>query len=447
MSVGVFKEHRMSVGMGAPDSGAEKAASLQAGIVQNPLDSGITLERAATEEPIREKFHSGQEIICPMTPQAEAALHDLSTRDDRASKTAQRLIALSDLTRTEHSPVKIVLDSILSLDRFKEFDRLNIPEVVHVRNNFDLLNTPADHPARRPSDTYYLAGDPSDGLVLRTQTTVMWPYYLSRPETREALEQNGKIGALAYGRVFRNDEVDRTHYPCFHQIDGLYIVSNEHGRIGKQDVIDVLIGIAQAVYGPDVETAVVEDSFPFTDPSIELNVKLDGKWLEILGAGCVHPQVLRNFNLDPEQYSGWAFGFGVDRLAMVKMNIPDIRVLWSTDSRITEQFVDLDSRYQPVSNFPSTFRDISFLIPKAMSLNRFYEIAREEGLVSGENAIESVAQTGTYENDQKFGVDRRSYTFRLTYRSHERTLTNEEVNETQTRIRECVKSELDAELR
>jgi phenylalanyl-tRNA synthetase alpha chain len=381
------------------------------------------------------------------SPAAQSALSSLDQRSDRTARTIKRLLALPDLTRHHNSPVKFVVDAICNLDHFATFDRIEIPEVVSVRENFDLLNTPADHPARSPSDTYYLHGDAAEGLLLRTQTTTMWPYYLAAPESRATLEHEGRVSALCYGRVFRNDEVDRTHYPCFHQIDGLHIIDKRHGRIQKQDLVDVLVGIAQAVYGAEVETHVTEDRFPFTDPSVELAVKLNGAWLEILGAGCVHPQVLRNFGLDPHEYSGWAFGFGLDRLAMVKMEIPDIRVLWSEDPRITSQFTDLNSRYQAVSNYPATFRDITFVVPKALSLNRFFEVVREEGLIGGEDAIEEVTLVDQYENDTKFGADKKSYSFRIVYRSHGRTLTNQEVNDTQEQIRSAVERELHASLR
>jgi len=383
----------------------------------------------------------------PLASGAQEALRALEARNDRTARTIKRLFALPDLTRTDNSPVKIVVDEILNLARFRTFDLIEIPEVVSVRENFDLLNTPSDHPARSASDTYYLSGDPRDGWLLRTQTTTMWPYYLASSDVRARLQEQGVISAVCHGRVFRNDEVDRTHYPCFHQIDGLHIVHKRHGVIQKQDLIDVLVGIARAVYGADVETQVSEDRFPFTDPSVELAVKLGGRWLEILGAGCVHPQVLRNFNLDPSECSGWAFGFGIDRLAMVKMEIPDIRVLWSEDPRIKAQFTNLDSRYEPVSNYPSTFRDITFVIPKSLSLNRFFEVVREEGIVSGEDAVEEVTLVDQYENDAKFGADNKSYSFRMVYRSNARTLTNTEVNETQERIRSAVERELGATLR
>ena len=165
--------------------------------------------------------------------------------------------------------------------------------------------------------------------------------------------------------------------------------------------------------------------------------------MEIVGAGLVHKQVLRNFRIDPEIYNGWAFGFGVDRLAMIKMNIPDIRVLWSNDERITGQFKDINSNFKEVSKYPETSRDISFIINKSVNLNNYYEIVRD----FAKNLIEEVKLLDEYEDDEKFGEDKKSYTFRIIYRSPERTLTAEEVNEIQEKIREKTKTDLSAILR
>jgi len=156
----------------------------------------------------------------------------------------------------------------------------------------------------------------------------------------------------------------------------------------------------------------------------------------------VHPQVLKNFGLDPEVYNGWAFGFG-DRLAMVRMEIPDIRILWSEDPRITSQFKDINSKYKEVSKYPETSRDISFIIDNNINLNNYFEIVRD----FAENLIEEVKLIDQFENDKKFGVGKKSYTFRITYRSHERTLTNEEVNKIQDQIIAKTKDELKAVIR
>jgi phenylalanyl-tRNA synthetase alpha chain len=164
--------------------------------------------------------------------------------------------------------------------------------------------------------------------------------------------------------------------------------------------------------------------------------------MEIVGAGLVHTQVLKNFGLDPEVYNGWAFGFG-ERLAMIKMGIPDIRILWSDDARITSQFKDINSTYKEVSKFPAVLRDISFVVVKSVSLNTYFETVRD---VAGD-LVEEFKLVDTYENATKFGADKVSYTFRIIYRSLTRTLTNEEVNVIHEKLRERTAGEFKAVLR
>jgi phenylalanyl-tRNA synthetase alpha chain len=165
--------------------------------------------------------------------------------------------------------------------------------------------------------------------------------------------------------------------------------------------------------------------------------------MEVTGAGLVHTQCLKNFGLDSEIYNGWAFSFGIERLAMIKMGIPDIRIFWSDDPRITGQFKDIDSKYKEVSKYPAISRDISFIINKDINLNHYYEIVRD----FAENLIEEVKLIDSYEDEKKFGPDKKSYTFRIVYRSPERTLNNEEANKIQEEIREKTKKDLNAVLR
>jgi phenylalanyl-tRNA synthetase alpha chain len=165
--------------------------------------------------------------------------------------------------------------------------------------------------------------------------------------------------------------------------------------------------------------------------------------MEVTGAGLVHTQCLKNFGIDPEIYNGWAFSFGVERLVMIKMGINDIRIFWSEDPRITSQFKDINSKFKEVSKYPETSRDISFIIDKSINLNNYYEIVRD----FAENLIEEVKLVDEFENEEKFGKDKKSYTFRIVYRSPERTLTAEEVNKIQEEIREKTKQDLNAILR
>ena len=327
----------------------------------------------------------------------------------------------------------------MALPRFATFDIVDFPRMVTTEENFDVLNTPKDHPSRRKTDTYYL----TDTDILRTQMTVMWPYYLRDKSVLERLEKNGELAALSTGIVFRKDEIDRKHFPAFHQIDFLYICKKDKKIIEQKELEQVQEEAVKAIFGPDIEFRFLVDSFPFTDPSIQVEIKFQGQWLEVTGAGLVHTQVLKNFGLDPEIYNGWAFAFGIERLAMKKMEIPDIRIFWSDDSRITGQFKDIDSTYKEVSKYPPINRDISFIIGKDVALNNYYELVRD----IGGNLIEEVKLTDEYENDEKFGADKKSYTFHIVYRSLEKTLTDAEVNIIHDKITEKTKSEFNAVVR
>ncbi len=362
----------------------------------------------------------------------------IDSRSDFKSQRIKKLLALPDLTRKENSPVKILFDQIINLPRFKNFDLVDIPNIVTVEQEFDLLNAPKEHPSRKETDTYYF----DDIHVLRTQMTVFWAFYLKDHEILEKLKNNDELMALSRGIVYRKDEIDKHHFPAFHQIDGLYICKRSKKIITQDDLKEVQIDMAKSIFGNDIEYKFLVDTFPFTDPSVEMDMMFNGEWMEVNGAGLVHPQVLKNFGLDPEVYNGWAFGFG-DRLAMVKMGIPDIRILWSEDPRITSQFKDINSKYKDVSKYPAVIRDISFVVDSSMSLNNYFEIVRD----CAGNLIEEVHLSDRYENADKFGAGKVSYTFRITYRSFERTLTNEEVNTIHDQIRAKTASELKAVLR
>ncbi len=365
-------------------------------------------------------------------------IKELEGRSDIKAERIKRLLKLPDLTKKENSPVKILVDQIIKLPRFKDFDLVDFPRIITVEQDFDLLNTPKDHLSRRETDTYYL----DNTHVLRTQTTAFWSFYLKDPEVLERLEKEGEIKALAPGIVFRKDEIDKSHYPAFHQIDGLLICKKSKKIITQEDLKDVQADLAKGIFGPDVKYKFIRDDFPYTVESLEMDIMFNGEWMEVNGAGLVNPVVLKNFGLDPEVYNGWAFGFG-ERLAMIKMGIPDIRILWSDDPRITSQFKDINSKYKEVSKYPEISRDISFVIDKNINLNNYYEIVRD----FAQNLIEEVKLIDEYEDEKKFGKDKKSYTFRIVYRSPERTLKNDEINKIQTEIRNKTKQELNAVLR
>ena len=229
-----------------------------------------------------------------------------------------------------------------ALDEFKQiflnmgFEIFDGPEVEQEDYNFTKLNTPADHPAREWSDTFYLTEDSS--ILLRTQTS---------PMQIRAMEEHGvPIRMISPGRVYRKDEVDATHSPMFHQIEGLVVDKG----ITMADLKGTLNAVIREIYGPETQTRFRPHHFPFTEPSCEVDIqchKCGGKgcptckgegWIEVLGAGMVHPKVLRNCGVDPDEYSGFAFGFGLERLAMGRFKISDLRLIFENDVRFLEQF-------------------------------------------------------------------------------------------------------------
>ena len=231
-------------------------------------------------------------------------------------------------------PLNTVLDDMINIFQSMGFDVVDGPEVETDYYNFQCLNVPEDHPARDMQDTFYLA----ENLLLRTQTSA------AQIRTMETMKP--PIRVICPGRVFRADEVDATHSPVFHQIEGLVVDKG----ITMCDLKGVLEQFAHEIYGSDTKVKFRPSFFPFTEPSVEVDVtcsecggkgcrvcKGDG-WIEILGAGMVHPNVLRSCGIDPDEYSGFAFGIGLDRLTTTRYKISDIRLLFENDKRFLDQF-------------------------------------------------------------------------------------------------------------
>ena len=370
-------------------------------------------------------------------PKEAVLIGELEKRTDIKAERIKRLMKLPDLSRTEGSPLKTITDRVLKIPEFSDFDVIQIPEIIPTEILFDLFDFAKDHPARSESDTYYV----NEKYVLRTHDTVMWYYYLNHPDIKAKIARNEKFGVFCYGKVYRKDEVDRHHMNVFHQMGGLYLVPDDKEQLNIDDLKNALTLIVQSLFGKDVKFRFNVDTFPYTDPSLEVEIDINGKWIEVLGGGMPKKIVLKNFGV--EGYNGWAFGFGLERLAIVKMEIPDIRIFWSNDERITSQLKNIDNKYKEVSKYPETSRDISFIIDKSINLNNYYEIVRD----FAENLIEEVKLIDEFENEEKFGKDKKSYTFRITYRSPERTLTSEEVNKIQEEIRAKTAQDLKAVLR
>jgi phenylalanyl-tRNA synthetase alpha chain len=256
---------------------------------------------------------------------------------------------------------------------------------------------------------------------LRTHDTVFWYYYLNHPSIKERIARGEEVGSICYGKVYRKDEIDNRHMNVFHQMGGLYLAPESKKIVTPEDLKNVLSEVAKSIFGEKVEFRFYDHQFPYTDPSFEMEAFINGQWIEMLGSGMPKKMVLKNFGV--EGYNGWAFGFGLERLAIASMSLPDIRLLWSEDPRVKEQLV-LGQTFKEVSKFPPVIRDISFVVGADFVLNDYFDSIRD----IGGNLMEEVTQTDKYENEQKFGAGKISYTFRITYRSLERTLTNEEVN-------------------
>jgi phenylalanyl-tRNA synthetase alpha chain len=379
------------------------------------------------------------EYAVPLEEQ-RTLLEKLKSRGDTEAKRLQEYLALPDLTRLDGNPTKAVTDRVINLPTFQGFDVIKTPDVIPSEIVFDLFNFPKDHPARSRSDTYYV----DEKHILRPHMSMMWKYYFDIPEVQQKLKDNGSVGAISYGTVYRRDEIDWQHTNVLHHIDGLFVCRKDIKEVGQSDLEDILWDVARVLFGKGIVGRFNVEHYPYTDPSLEMEIAWNDKWVEILGAGIVHPQVLRNLGIDPDVYSGWAFGFGADRLAMIKMKIPDIRLLRSTDERVLKQFKDIDHVYQPVSKYPPIVRDISFIVDKEFNLNRYYEIVRE---IIGDEYIEEVKLLDKFENEERFGKDNTSYTFRITYRHLDRTLTNAEVDELHKKLETRTVSEFSARIR
>ena len=231
-------------------------------------------------------------------------------------------------------PMTGLLDEVKDIFIGMGFEIVDGPEVETTFYNFTALNTPESHPSREPQDTFYFADD----VLLRTQT--------SSVQARVMEGRQPPIRIIAPGRVYRKDEVDATHSPMFHQVEGLVVDKG----ITMTDLKGTLDLLFKQIYGNDTQVRFRPHHFPFTEPSAEMDlqcVNCRGKgcrickgegWIEMLGCGMVHPNVLRICGIDPEVYSGFAFGLGTDRMAMWRYGVSDLRLFFENDMRFIEQF-------------------------------------------------------------------------------------------------------------
>jgi len=363
---------------------------------------------------------------------------ELEKRTDFEAQRIRRYLSMPDLSRTPGSPIKEIVDRILASGYFKSLDTIQTPEIVPADISFDLFDFPADHPARSKSDTYYV----DEKNILRTHTTVMWYYYLQNDDVKRRIAENKPVGCFSFGKVYRKDEIDRKHMNVFHQIDGWYLAPKSEKIITQTDLEEALGNIAKAVFGPSVKYRLNKDTFPYTDPSLEMEVDLNGAWVEVVGCGVVKGSVLDKLGVNSKNYTGWAFGFGLERLAISSMELPDIRLLWSDDPRVKKQ-LHLGQKFVEVSKFPPITRDISFIVNSDFVPNNYFDLIRD----IGGDLIEQVELLDKYQDEKKFGAGKISYTYRVVYRSPERTLKNEEVEPLQTKLYEQTKEIYNAQLR
>lgn len=291
--------------------------------------------------PAQQKGEYGQ-LINSIKQSAEARFEDLQSQMGGAVATKQRL----DLSAPAEAqnigsrhPVSLVMNEIVDIFNRLGFQVAENREIEDEWHNFSALNTPEDHPSRDMQDTYYLQN--ANGWLLRSQT--------STAQVRIMEEQEPPIRVLNPGRVYRNETISARAHCQFHQVEGLYIDK----QVSFADLKQTLMHFANEMFGHGTKIRMRPSFFPFTEPSTEVdvscflcnaqgcNVCKHTGWVEILGAGMVDPNVLKNSKIDPEKFSGFAFGMGVERIAMLRYRINDIRLLFENDYRFLSQFKNL----------------------------------------------------------------------------------------------------------
>jgi len=237
-------------------------------------------------------------------------------------------------------PLTQVTDDIVRIFRKLGFVVADGPEIEDEYHCFDALNTPADHPARDTQDTFYIAANPAAAAAPGATNRLLLRTHTSSVQIRVMKSQPPPVRIVVPGRVYRRDNADATHNPAFQQIEGLYVDKN----VTVGDLKGTVAFVFQELLGEEVKLRFRPHYFSYTEPSLEIDfssplVKKMGKdWLEIAGCGMVHPQVFENVGYDPEVWTGWAFGFGIERIAMIRYGINDIRLFYENDTRFLAQF-------------------------------------------------------------------------------------------------------------
>ena len=281
------------------------------------------------------------QLVNDVRVQIEELLEEKKTTLTKAAREAKMKAETIDVTLPAKKPMlghrhpnTIALEEAERIFIGMGYEVVEGPEVEYDYYNFEALNIPANHPAKDEQDTFYVTSN----ILLRTQTSPVQVHEMEKGKL--------PIRMIAPGRVFRSDEVDATHSPSFHQIEGLVIDKN----ITFADLKGTLAEFAKELFGPETKVKFRPHHFPFTEPSAEVDVscfKCGGEgcrfckgsgWIEILGCGMVHPNVLKMSGIDPEEYTGFAFGVGLERIALLKYEIDDMRLLYENDMRFLKQF-------------------------------------------------------------------------------------------------------------
>ncbi|KAL0276750.1 UNVERIFIED_CONTAM: hypothetical protein PYX00_004256 [Menopon gallinae] len=390
------------------------------------------------------------------TNAAEQLINENTFPKDNFTNTPERILQLLDrkLHLNKEHPLGLIKQRIVNYFHesfkgprgnpiFSVHDQLS--PVVTTYQNFDSLLVPPDHPSRSKSDTYYI----NKNYLLRSHMTAH----------QSELINMGLNSFLMIGDVYRRDEIDRCHFPAFHQVDGVRIFTPQELFLKEDDGHSVLPimrtkaeterskdcqevylleaskrvednlkktleGLCKRLFGTNIVYRWVDAYFPFTHPSWELEIMYNDNWLEILGCGITEYDILKKAGC--ENRICWAFGLGLERLAMLLYEIPDIRIFWSKDSGFTSQFkgksFDSQIKYKPVSVYPPCINHISFWIPDSYSSNDFYDLVRR----IGSDLVEQVHLIDVFEKKEK---NLTSHCYEIVYRHPERTITQKEVDE------------------
>lgn len=292
---------------------------------------------SAEERPVMGQMANEVRAAVEKAVEAQSAILEKAALETKLkAETLDVTIPGKEVALGHKHPMYTVLDEIKQVFLDMGFEIMDGPEIELESYNFTKLNAPESHPSRDWTDTFYLTEDSK--ILLRTQTS---------PMQIRAMEEHGvPIRMISPGRVYRKDEVDATHSPMFHQVEGMVIDKG----VTMADLKGTLNTVVEMLYGKGTKTRFRPHHFPFTEPSCEMDVqchkcggvgcptcKGEG-WIELLGAGMIHPKVLKMSGIDPEVYSGWAFGIGLERTAMRRFKIADLRLIFENDVRFLEQF-------------------------------------------------------------------------------------------------------------